>query len=61
MGHTVAVVELGGKGTLGDLTKSVEAAATPHKDKAAPGVHAAVAAKLTDEQAMALMKLLHKE
>ena len=43
---TVAMVELSGKATLSDLVKALEAAQTPHKGDAAPGVVAVVPGKL---------------
>jgi hypothetical protein len=43
---TVAMVELSGKATLSDLVKALEAAQTPHKAEAAPGVVAVVPGKL---------------
>jgi hypothetical protein len=61
MGRTVAVVELSGKATLGAVTKALEMAATPHKDKTAPGVAAAVSTKLGDDGIEKLMKLLEEK
>ena len=43
---TVAMVELSDKATLSDLVKALEAAQTPHKEQAAPGVVAMVPGKL---------------
>ena len=43
---TVAMVELGGNATLGDLVKALEATQTPHRAEAPPGVVAVVPGKL---------------
>jgi hypothetical protein len=44
--ETVAMVELNGNATLSDLVKAMEAAQTPHRAQAAPGVVALVPGKL---------------
>ena len=44
--ETIAMVELSGSATLGELVKALEAAQTPHKAQAAPGVVAMVPGKL---------------
>lgn len=44
--ETVAMVELSGTATLGELVKALEGAQTPHKAEAAPGVVAMVPGKL---------------
>jgi hypothetical protein len=43
---TLAVVELGGKATLGSVISAVEAAKTPHRSTTAPGVTTALAGKV---------------
>jgi hypothetical protein len=44
--ETVAMVELSGNATVSDLAKALEAAQTPHRAQAAPGVVALVPGKL---------------
>jgi hypothetical protein len=43
---TIAAVELSGNATLGDVIKALEAAQTPHRAQAPPGVMAIVPGKL---------------
>jgi hypothetical protein len=44
--ETVATVELSGSATVSDLAKALEAAQTPHRAQAAPGMVALVPGKL---------------
>jgi hypothetical protein len=43
---SLAVVELGGKATLGTVTTALEGAQTPHRAQSAPGVAAALPGKV---------------
>lgn len=58
--ETLATVEMSGNTPLSDLAKALEAAQTPHRAQAAPGVVAVVPGKLkagtTPSQIMAALK-----
>lgn len=54
-------LELSGSATLGDVTKALEGAKTPHASKCPPGVAAAIAAKMSKEEVDKLLEKLQEK